>query len=155
MAKRHPVEGLKRFVNRLKKQKPTDARRLPESRGGGNGLYARYRNWLVHEWQLWECLLMYPREPCRDREGVFRHFAPAYWVDEETALVTTSIEKWDGWAVCLVWRAGTDYCVRYLSDEELATLSDWNHRMMRADFGFDPRKPPAQVHTRRADRKPR
>lgn len=155
MAKRDPAEGLRRFVERLKKQKPTDCRRPPSNPGGGNEAYARYQNWLLHEWQLRECLLAYHSKTCRDRAGDFRHFAPAYWVDEETALITTSIEKWDGWAVCLVWRVGTDYCVRYLSDEELAAVSEWNHRMMRAEFGFEPRKPPVRARAGKAGRKAR
>jgi hypothetical protein len=143
MAKRDPVRALKRFVDRLKKEKPEDFRRprpsAPPSKRPRSE-YSRRRPCLVCKWQVWEYLLMDRQEPCRGRDD-FHHFAPPHWVDENTLMITTPSAFFGGWCVRLIWPVGEDYCVRVLTDEEMATISNLSHLAIRQTLGFTARQP--------------
>ena len=80
------------------------------------------------------------KEPCRGRDD-FHNFAPPYWVDENTLMITTPSVMWDGWCIRLIWPVGEDYCVRVLTDEEIAPISNLNHLAIRQALGFTARQP--------------
>lgn len=143
MPKLDPAEGLKRYLNRLKREMMWNgAMTYEQSKRMTSELGTRAgRNHWAHEWQVWEELMMYTSEPCHDLYGRRYQYAPAHWVDDDTVMVTT---RTDIWAVYLVWRVpDSDYFgVRLLSDAEAKEVSKWNHRALRAKLGFDPKKLP-------------
>lgn len=156
MAKLEPAEGLKRYLNRLKKGRLyngtmtyAQSKRITSELGIRDG-----RNYSANEWQVWDELMMYASKPCHDRYGQCHEYAPAHWVDDDTVLVTT---KTDFWAVYLIWRlpGGSYFGVRTLTAAEAAEVSKWNHRALRAKLGFDPKKLPRDSPTEVKEPKPK
>lgn len=149
MAKRDPVEQRKRYLDRLKQQKAVDYRTFTssrmydafvEQRGRESGSLSwtdRGENMLVCEWFVREQLLMRSGRPCREGK-MFYPVAPQLTLDDDTTLVTLIYAS--EWTNYLVWRVGTGYGFRWLSEEEADTLSEWNHRVLRARLGLATRR---------------
>lgn len=138
MATRDPVEGLKRFLNQLKRKRTTACRvtraefaERPDIDWDEEG-----KNFLVTQWQVMDSLGHWSRDPGTDDEGRVYPFAPAFWVDTDTALVSWVLEG--TWTLYLVWRVGQDFGFRRLSGVEAVTVSRWNYQAAMAGFGFSP-----------------
>lgn len=139
-----PIDGLKRFLNQLKKKRTKDCRltRAKFEKQADILWHEEDKNWLITEWQVLDSLGSWSRDPGTNDEGYVYPFAPVLWVDSDTALVSRVFEG--SWTLYLIWRVGQDFGFRNLTGVEAVMVSRWNYKAALTGFGFTPgNAPPA------------